>query len=357
MHLRVVILSALLLIRGTIPLEAEPHQEFFDNIILPFMDQNKVPGMALAIYDGEKGTVLCYGMADSEKKIAVKPHTIFSLASITKVFISTDLALQVLHGKMALSDPVTKYLPRMGLRGEPISHVTLEQLATHKSSLPRMPPKTLGGKGYNQALLFRFLQEWTPDQPIGSKYLYSNLGFGVLGYALENLQEKPIDQIILDDIAKPLGMDHTFMDIPAHLKQLAARGYIPDGGAVPQRSSSVIPGGGALKSTGDDMLKFLEANLGIGQPSDLLQAMQLAQKEYVKIDDKLSMGLGWQRTDLDGFLLIDKNGGLPGFSTYIGMIPKRKLGLVILANKADLQSTRLGRRLLKKMKDRMNDER
>jgi beta-lactamase class C len=342
------ILAIILLTFQSLIAEVSPGA-LIDDIIISTMKQKDIPGIAVALYYDGKGYIFCYGVADREKNKAITADTIFEIASITKVFTSTDLALQVEHGTMSLNNRLTRYLPSIDKSKGAINQVTLEQLATHTSSLPRsLPP----GKEYNRPMVDTFLQNWQPMYPIGTRYVYSNLGFGLLGNALENVENKSYEQLIRDDITKSLEMDSTMVNVPAAFMDRFAQGYSREGELRPQWQDPFLPGGWALRSTASDMLKFLKANLGVGKPTDLLKAMQLAQKGYYKVNNNLTIGLGWQRVHVNDLLFIDKNGGLPGFSSYIGMIPEKGIGLVILANKTKIESTPLGRRILGHLSDR-----
>lgn len=327
---------------------AKSNQEMaIQGIIEPLMKQEKIPGMAIAVYDGAKGFVMSFGFADKGRKTPITPDTLFDIASMTKVFTSTALAIEVEKGKMALHDPVTKYLPGISKSFGAINHVTLLQLATHSSSFPRVATFHRQGTFTHQMIL-HFLQHWNPKHPPGQTYLYSNLGFGVLGYALENEQKTPYFEIIEKEILKPLEMTSTVIDIPSHLLHRFAQGYSKEGEPVLSDNSTrhLLPGSGSLRSTASDLLKFLEANLGLRGSFELKKAMQFAQQEYFKASDHLTLGLAWQRIYLQGMLIIDKNGGLPGFSSYIGMIPEKKIGVVVLTNRVKANSTKIGRTLL-----------
>ncbi len=95
------------------------------------------------------------------------------------------------------------------------------------------------------------------------------------------------------------------------------------------------------------MGKFLAANLGEDRERPLItKAMQFAQQPYFKASEQMTQGLAWQRVHVHGELVIDKNGGLDGTSTYIGMLPARRLGVVVLANRGKVEATGLGRKLL-----------
>lgn len=309
------------------------------------MSELDVPGVAVALCFKGQTFLYQFGYADRTLQIPITQNTIFELASITKVFTSTALALEVLAGKMALDDPVAKYIPQLSNSKNPISQIKLVDLATHTSSLPRMPPNHREKRTPQQ--LIAFLRNWSPAYPIASKYVYSNFAFALLGFAISQVEQENYDTVIHKLITEPLGMSSTGVHIPSSLLGHYAQGYAKNSKPAKRYHTPTWPGGGAIRSTSSDMLKFLEANLNLLGPLEMLKAMQFAQKSYFKVKSNFEMGLGWQRFQTeDNLLIIDKNGGLEGFSSYIGMIPAQKLGIVILMNKAKAHSTRLGRKIL-----------
>lgn len=320
---------------------ASPLQGALDEIVHSLMQENQIPGMAIAVYEEGKGFTKAYGYFDVEKKIPMTTHSLLALGSITKVFTSTAIALEIEKGRMSLKDPITKYLPYLPKITGKINQVTLEDLLTHTSSLPRDLEKGLT----DRSKLNDFLIKWHPDTPIGTKYVYSNLGFGVLGYALENVEHLSYEQVIQKLILQPLHMNSTVIEISKN----QAQGYNPLRKRVIPKKPGILPGGGALKSSAEDMLKFLEANLGVYGPDEIKEAMQLTQQGHFKVNSQLTLGLGWQLFEKGGMLIVDKNGGVPGFSSYIGMIPEKKMGIVVLMNKAKTNSTQIGRRLLQQL--------
>lgn len=281
------------------------------------------------------------------ENIPVTSDTIFEIASITKVFTSTQLALEVLRGKMNLKDSVVKYLPALQNNRLAIDQITLQDLATHTSSLPRVPPPRK--HGYNHQKIIQFLRNWNPAYPVGTKYVYSNLAFGVLGIAEGNVEKMDYMDLIRRDILIPLDMHSTMIHVPPALMKRYAHGYNKNGGPAPHYALNAWPAGGALRSTASDMMKFMLANLNLRGPDQLRQAMQLAQKGIFEVSEQLTMGLGWQRFKGRGVLFVDKNGGVEGFSSYIGMVPDKKMGIVLLANKAKTQLTEVGREILAKI--------
>lgn len=308
------------------------------------MHKFDVPGVAVAFIDGRNEKILCYGVKDKQNHAIVTENTIFEIASLTKVFTTTALALNVLEGKMSLQDPIAKYLPELNNTFRPVSRITLLELATHTSGLPRT-----GGNWHNDGprKIMDFLQKWQPKTAVEKQYAYSNLGFGLLGYALETVEKKPYDKIIKNGILVPLMMHTTFTEVPKALVPQYSQGYEIDGKRAPRRPHGYIPGSGAIRSTAKDLLQFLKANMGLKGPEGLLKAMRFAQQPYYKVREDFTMGLGWQRFDNGGTLIIDKNGGLRGFTSYMGWIPEKGIGIVILTNKTKARPTEIGRFLLK----------
>lgn len=331
--------------KGATHLIANEHEQtrFIDQAISAFMRQHDIPGVAVAVFDGHNERIHTYGVADRTSGTPVSGNTIFEIASVTKVFTTTSLALQVLQGNMGLNDPVSKYIPALANQLTGVGKVTLLHLATHTSSLPRVGGNWQTG-GPNK--IYRFLQHWQPPYTVGTRYEYSNVAFGLLGYALEAVENRPYGEVIRNDILGPLGMGMTFTEVPESYLPQYAQGYNAEGKKATRRPHGYIPGSGAIRSTARDLLKFLKANMGVTGPEKLLKAMQFAQQPYFKVRDGFVMGLGWQRFDINGNLIIDKNGGVAGFTSYIGWIPEKQVGVVILTNKGKARTTSVGRKIL-----------
>lgn len=317
------------------------HREVVERTAREFMHRRYVPGVAVAyIYEG-KPYFLNMGVADIETGEAIRRDTIFELGSVTKIFTATQLALAVLYGETTLAAPVTDLLPPwVGRRGGAIKQVTLEELATHTSSLPRLPPHVSlpGYPDYTQKDLLEFVSRWEPDYPVGSKYKYSNIGFGLLGDALSYQQHEQYFRMIHRDILSPLDMKHTFAEVPRDLRHLYAKGH--KGGADQALAVRWDPRGwaaaGILRSTATDMMNMLKANMSIGDyDQNLTKAMEMTHKGYFDVKPGFVQGLAWARHQENGLTIIAKDGSTAGFSTFIAFLEHSKMGVVMLANKAD----------------------
>jgi len=102
-----------------------------------------------------------------------------------------------------------------------------------------------------------------------------------------------------------------------------------------------------MYSSPRDMARFLAANLGaLGEQPELQAAMALAQEGVFQVNPRVTQALAWQRVKNDDVLIVDKNGGLNNTATYVGIIPQRRLGIVILSNCGGEPATRIGRQIM-----------
>jgi CubicO group peptidase (beta-lactamase class C family) len=148
-------------------------------------------GIVIGVIEPSGRRIVTYGNLAKDDKRTLDGNTVYEIGSITKVFTSLLLADMVQHGEVVLTDPVAKYLPpevKVPERGG--KQITLEDLATHTSGLPRMPsnftPKDPANPyaDYSVEQMYQFISGYQLTRDIGSQYEYSNLGGGLLGHAL-----------------------------------------------------------------------------------------------------------------------------------------------------------------------------
>jgi beta-lactamase class C len=311
-------------------------------------------GAAVVVRDHGRTTFLDFGFADREAGRRVSSDAIFNLASVGKLFAAILLAQGVERDELRLDDPVAKYVTELQ-RGGDIGRVTLGQLASHTSGLTRGPGEYEPwhhGK-YTLPDFVRYLNDWRadPQHEPGGQSIYSNSAFVLLRLALDRRFDMPFSALMERRILKPLGMNSTALILPPALKRRAVQGYGPAGRPIgepgEQQGVLAFPSAGQIHSSARDMATFLAANLGeLPNQAPLEQAMKLAQKPVFTVNQRFTQALGWQRVRNDGLTIVDKNGGLNNTSTYIGMIPDRGLGIVILCNRGKVPATRIGRQIL-----------
>jgi beta-lactamase class C len=320
-------------------------------------------GMAVAVNIDGRTLFYNFGMADAAKKQPITSDSLFNLASVGKVFSSTLLAQAVERGELKLDDPVAKYVTELQ-RGGDIKRVTLGALASHTSGLHRVPqqyePWHRGQ--YSLPDFIRYLNSWQAGEghEPGQQDIYSNTGFVLLPLALQRRFDTSIAQLMQQRLLAPLGMTSTVMPVPKpnargqlapEFRRRAVQGYNRDGNPVGEpgniQGTFNWPGTGQMFSSARDMAIFLAANLGaLPGNRELQQAMALAQQGVFTVRPRFTQALAWQVVRNGELTIVDKNGGLNNTSTYIGMIPQQKLGIVILSNCGGEPATRIGRQIM-----------
>lgn len=241
------------------------------------------------------------------------------------------------RGEVNLDDPVGKFLPesvKLPRSGE--RAITLLDLATQRSGLPRLPGNLAPADSqdpyvdYTQERLETYLSGARLENPVGSTYFYSNLGVGLLGYALSRAAKKDYDALVRERIAAPLGMTITGLEVAPSLAARLAQGYDAGGTEVRPakpwtwRSTSVLSGAGGLRSTAREMLRFVGANVGLIN-TKLAPAMADAAKERAGAGSpSKAIGLGWHIQIREGGSTVWHNGGTGGFRSFCGFDPSTK---------------------------------
>jgi beta-lactamase class C len=322
--------------------------------IQPLLLQNGAGGVAVAVRMNGRTEFFNYGFANLARNERVTSDSIFNLGSVGKLFATALLAEAVKRGELSLDDSVAKYVTELQKGGD-IRRVTLGQLASHTSGLPRVPQQyeRWHRGNYTWPDFVRFLNSWKagPNHEPGKQYLYSNAAMVLLRVALERRFNTRFAALMRERITAPLGMNSTALPLPRDLLGRAVQGYGPAGHPVgrPGEESGTFkwPGAGQIYSSSRDMATFLAANMGeLTDHAPLENAMGLAQQPVFTVNPHFKQGLAWQDVRSGTLLIIDKNGGLNNTSTYIGFAPERKLGVVILVNRGKQHATGIGRQIL-----------
>ena len=297
-------------------------------------------GIVVGVIEPGGRRIVAYGSRAKGDTRPLDGDTVFEIGSITKVFTSLLLADAVRRGEVALSDPVAKYLPpevKMPERGG--RAITLQDLATHTSGLPRMPdnfqPKDLANPyaDYTVERMYQFLSRYQLTRDAGATVEYSNLGAGLLGHVLARRAGMDYDTLVRTRVTGPLGMRHTAIALSPEMQARLAPGHSPVLEPVPNWDLPTFAGAGALRSSANDMLTFLAAALGYGSsPLDSAFATMLSTRRPPSSTARLDTALGWQIFKGKDTEVIWHNGGTGGYRTWAGYEPRSRTGVVVLTN-------------------------
>jgi CubicO group peptidase (beta-lactamase class C family) len=299
-------------------------------------------GLVVGLVDEKGRTVVGYGRRGGEDGHAPDGDTVFEIGSVTKVFTSTLLSDAVRRGKLALDDPARKLLPEgVRLPSKGGKEITLAHLATHTSGLPRMPDNLEPADpanpyaDYTVQRMYEFLSAHELRREPGAVAEYSNLGAGLLGHVLALAAGSSYESLVRERITGPLGMKDTAITLTPAMRERLARGH--DASLRPAASWDIptLAGAGALRSTANDMLTFLAANLGLVE-SGISVALEATHVPREKLDPGgMQIGLGWiVRTEHDRTIHWH-NGGTGGYHAFVGFDRAHGTGVVVLSNAAN----------------------
>jgi serine-type D-Ala-D-Ala carboxypeptidase/endopeptidase len=293
--------------------------------------EHLAPGIVAGFVDEQGSRVEAYGTCRSGAKKPVNGDTLFEIGSITKVFTALLLQDMVDRGEVKLEDPIGKFLP-VGLTTPSRNgkQITLIDLATHSSGLPRIPSNMSlwylmrhfrnPYAKYGPDKLYKFLSDYSLPRNVGDQFEYSNLGMGLLGHILSLRSGMDYESLVINRICKPLKMDSTRIVLSPELKTRLASGHNWD--------FQVLEGCGALRSSVNDLLKFLSANMGLTATplSAAMQKIQVPLRDGFPGD---KIGLVWWIAPSG---IISHNGATGSYRSFIGFDPHSRRGIVVLAN-------------------------
>ena len=299
----------------------------------------KTPGLVVGILDASGQRFISAGTG-APGPAELDGNTLFEIGSITKVFTSAILADMVLRGEVALADPLAKYLPA-GTRAPSRDgrQITLLDLATHMSGLPRLPnnlsPRDAANPyvDYTSEKLYAFLSGHELRRAVGAQFEYSNLGAGLLGHLLELRTGLSYETLVTARILRPLAMTHTRITLSEDDRRLLAAGHTAGGRVTPPWDLGVLAGAGALRSTARDVLRFLEANIQAGANSAHvpLPALRMTHDPRHAIGPGAHVGMGWISRLTPSGTIFMHDGGTGGHRSFAAFDPARGVAVVVLS--------------------------
>lgn len=273
--------------------------------------------------------------------------SLYEIASLTKTFTGTLLAAAIAEGKLTIDDDIREYLegdfPNLQYEGQPI---TFRHLATHTSGIPRMFPDRPGlfdntdfdelpfeinemQAGYNKAEFMAALRAVVIDTVPGANLGYSNAGANLTGYLLENIYDKPYEELLSEKILMPTAMSQTSIvyDQIDQAKLVIGQSFnkVP----MPVRAQKEMNAEGGIFSSTGDMMKYMKLQLDQDNQMVAISRQPLWDGRYGDFE----AGIFWQIfLDGDNPDRIYQNGGAYGTSCWMTLIPETQTGVFIVTN-------------------------
>ncbi len=308
---------------------------------------------AAVVRDGEIVYLSAFGLKDISTSKQATPHTRYHVSGVTKVFTSSLAVILHDRGIVDLDQPVVTYLPdnvAISTTPEIGATITLRQLASHTSGLPkRVPGQVQSVEGWYQLepqRLYDHLASVKLSSDPGTAVVYSNLGFGLLGHALERAAGRPFDQLVRDLICDPLRLERTSIQADDTLH--AATGYSRRSHTETKHSfRKRLAASGGLVSTAEDLANFLAAQMEPGVfSSEMLHQLHTETKLSDGSSSRTSLGWSIQSHESVGRILT-QNGGRNNCRAWIGFSPEHGVGVAVVTNCGGPYVDPIGEELLK----------
>jgi D-alanyl-D-alanine-carboxypeptidase/D-alanyl-D-alanine-endopeptidase len=301
-------------------------------LLQEMVGSGRATGIVVGLVDADGSRrIISYGSSGPDR-LPLDGHSVFEIGSITKVFTATLLADMVLRGEVRLDDPLAKYLPsevKVPSRNGKV--ITLLDLTTHYSGLPRGYPRGPGElTDYSVQEIYEFLSGYELPRDPGATFEYSNLGMGLLGYALARRAGTTYEKLVTKRILGPLGMPETAITLTPAMQAHLVHGYDGFGDTVPNNNPT-LAGAGALRSTAVDMLSFAAANLSLRKGSlyEAMRSAHMARRTALQAD---SVGFNWVVSRPKDRVLTWHGGGTGGYQTFLGLDLAARRAVVVLTN-------------------------
>ncbi len=321
----------------------------FDDFVSQKMAEYEVPGAVVGIVENDTVVYLKgFGVREIKKQELVDPDTRFQIASVSKYVTAGAVGSLVDEGKLDWDTPVVRYLPGFALQdtyaGE---HATLRDLLAHRTGFRHFDGDLLGRLGYSNSEMLERMRYLRPGSGFRASYVYSNAGFFIAGEAAAKVDNRSWEDLTDARIIRPLNMTRS----GAHPETLylddnhiAGHGGAPgDVHTIPLELAG-FPAAGQVVSTGRDMTQWLRMMLNEGSVDgkqvlspktvkEIHTASLVAGPSGPLSDPNGAVCLGCDSYYFLGERIIEKNGALDGVRSIVILIPGKKTGLVVIANK------------------------
>lgn len=309
------------------------------------MKQKHLPSFAVTLVDDQNIVWQeTFGLANIEKNQLAEPDTVYRLWSVAKAFTAIETLRLVEDGLVDLDTPITEYIPDFALQSRfPDSEpITIRSILTHRSGLPRNGCHWIEFNPNVLAELVASLKDCYQVYPVGYRYKYSNVGFNLLGYLIEEMRGVFFPDYLRDELFLPLGMENTTFlrsHLPAQAEVASGYEFYEGEYYLYEQGDTTNLASGNLYGTIEDMGKFMQLIFRNGEANgaqliapETLQGMFVEQTSSAR--DPQTMGLGWKTNRVLGSeqLVWHDGGPSDGTGSLVAFLPERKLGVVLIAN-------------------------
>jgi CubicO group peptidase (beta-lactamase class C family) len=304
------------------------------------LTERRLPSIAVAVArDGRIIWEEAFGWADTEKRVPATPHTMYSLASISKPITATGLMILKERGRIELDRPINEYLgeAKIAVRVGNPAEATVRRVANHTAGLPLHYQFFYEDESYRAPSRDETIRRYGNSVTApGERFQYSNLGYGVLDHVITRVSGRNYADFMREEVFLPLGLTHTSVNIGPGLEKYQAIRYNGDGTPIPFYDFD-HPGGSAVYASAHDLVRFGMFHLKTHLPDQKAilkdETIDEMHKATSDMGPNTGYGIGWITNEYPGGRRsVDHGGGMAGVSTSLRIYPAEKIAIVVLSN-------------------------
>ena len=365
-----------------------------DSIAKAYLKKSGGGALQIGIYQNGIETVFSYGEVKAGTGVRPDSATVYEIGQATQVFTSSLFAMMSIRGVINPDEPISAYLPvhvaepvYEEILCEPVERLTYPKdegyglkervtiyvcrpvpssmpqpilvcyLGTHTSGLPQRPSNMKKKSrnpyaNYSKEDLYEFLKSYRLPTPVGFDFHYTDLDMALLGHIMELKVGVGFERLLDSCLLSRCGMKNTFISFPENMKGQVSPGYNSHGKETPFWDFDIMAPAVGLKSTMQDMMKFLSANL-TSSHDELFDALNYTHQGRIRFQNKVygntEAGLGWLISQLPGNIqYVWQEGVTQGFASYIGFVEPGHYGVVVLSNHG-ISARDAGKKILEEM--------
>jgi len=319
-------------------------ESIVNEIISEYITEPGNVGLVVGLIDDTAKVTIGYGRMQAGKEERPDGNSYFEIGSITKPFTALAALEMEKAGIIKLTDPIIKYLPD-SLNNDALSKISIHDLISHKAGFPRKPYNlslTITDEenpynNYSEQDLLSYLSVFKPLKSKKKKkaqFKYSNLGYGVLSYVLEQAANQSYEKLLKQYVLNPLNLNNTKVELSKRdsLKMITPHNFKGEPTAI--YGYQAMLGSSALKSSANDLLNFIDLNIS---PNTEIALEESVNKQVETNIKRIYMAYGWHLIDRGKRFpaVITHNGGTGGCRSYVAFIKETKTGVVVLSNSAN----------------------
>lgn len=296
-----------------------------DQLFDRLFEKNKGMGSIAIAKDGKVLYTRSFGYSQvtETKKTALTDETKYRISSITKMYTAVMIFQLIEEGKLKPSDKLDRFFPQI----PNASKITIAQILSHRSGIPDVPPDGSGMQPRTEEERIAEIARLAPDFEPGSRHLYSNSGYVVLGYIVEKAGGQPYQQALRQRITAKLGLQNTYMgtgNTSTDRNESLSYRYMGEWKEAREPDFSIVAGAGAIVSTPVDMVKFIQGLFDL----KLISQNSLNQMKTMTDDE----GMGMEPFTFAGKNMFGHTGGSSTSGAWLAYYPEEKLALAYTTN-------------------------